>query len=285
MSVAPATGQLVLDIFDGGRERMSPHPPEVLEQCSMNYWYPRLAGVPELARIIPPTFLLRITPDEARALYLALEGEGVGIKTLADRIWRLDESAALSAHGVTDWFLRTDQTSAKHQWRETCRVADKRQLRQHLARLVEFSACADLPIGGFALRQFIPLFAPLTLGNYGDMPLGREFRFFVRAGSVEHVQFYWPEDAVAQGAPVELPDGQWQAQLAAMAKLNNSERGYLTRRARLAGLALGGYWSVDFAQRADNGEWLLLDAAPGNVSFDTRQQAARPAAHGDAKYA
>jgi hypothetical protein len=96
------------------------------------------------------------------------------------------------------------------------------------------------------------------------MPIHREFRVFVRDGDVEHVQPYWPPDAVKQGDP---DTEGWDITLAHASKFDRSEYTTLAMGAGKACEAVGGgFWSVDMI-RDDLNQWWLTDMALGDQSF------------------
>lgn len=99
-------------------------------------------------------------------------------------------------------FLRTGQGSGKHQWKRTCYVQDAGELPYHVAALVEWSHLVDmlgLPTYVWAVRELLPVEPICTLPRYGDMPLTKESRVFVRDGKVLCSHSYWPEGAIAAG--------------------------------------------------------------------------------------
>jgi hypothetical protein len=99
-------------------------------------------------------------------------------------------------------FLRTGHTAGKHQWRDTCCVTDLDQLPWHMFRLAEHSEMADmmgLPWDTWVIREMLPVDPIQTCPNYGDMPVVREFRFFVQDGQIICAHPYWPEEALQEG--------------------------------------------------------------------------------------
>lgn len=162
-------------------------------------------------------------------------------------------------------FLRTGQTSGKHQWADTCFLTDLAALPRHIAALVEFSALADfmgLPCDVWCAREFLTLDVAYTLPGYCGMPLAREFRFFVRDGKVVCAHTYWPLGAVEEGRP---SDPQWREKWEAFACGPDEDA------RRLAGdvarvFAADGGLSVDVCRTAD-GRWLVTDMAVAAMSF------------------
>ena len=130
---------------------------------------------------------------------------------------------------------------------------------------------AGLPDRFWVVREFLPLRYAFTA--FSDMPVAREFRFFLRNGKVECVHPYWPKSAIKNSS---IPASEWQSKLAQQNRLDDSERTFLVNliEKALAGSPLcDRHWSFDMAQLVSNvveGEedsWVAIDMALGNQSF------------------
>lgn len=165
------------------------------DRTCLSYWLPKLqdAGLP-----VPRTEIIR-TGVELTAL---LDGQmPFGFATFL-----------ASMRDATDrmgypCFLRTGQTSGKHQWKDTCFLADPAKLGQHIANLVEFSALADfmgLQTNVWVVREMLPVTPVFVLPRYGFMPLVREVRCFIKGGKVICSHNYWPLVPIRDG--LETPD-------------------------------------------------------------------------------
>lgn len=225
------------------------------EHNCLSRWFPLIerAGLP-----IPKTAIVRTSVDLIRLL----DGERPeGFDGLLAEI----ETAAATIPGPP-WFLRTGQTSGKHDWKHNCFLESLAALPRRLYGLVEFSECADvfgLPYDVFAVRELISTRPLFLCEGFGGFPLTREFRFFATPDEVTHVQPYWPPDAVEQGNPSE---SSWRELLAASSRLTAAERESLSHLAIRAAAACSGHWSVDFLQAAD-GSWWLTDMATAETSY------------------
>lgn len=248
----PDAGGSCVDDFDAKLAEADDRPAD----CNaLSFWFPRVesAGLP-----VPETRIVR-APGELLAV---LDGE-----TPAG--WGgfiVELGAACNAVG---WpcFLRTGHGSGKHEWARTCFVPSRAALEAHVAALVEWSACAG-PVGlstdEWAARELIDTEPLFRCTGYHGFPVVREFRWFVRDGVVEHVQPYWPPDAVAQGRPNDLA---WAAKLVAASRRSLDESTALGTLATEACRAVGGgYWSIDFLEDR-HGDWWLTDMADGDQSF------------------
>lgn len=218
----------------------------------LSYWFPALlgAGIP-----VPRTTMI----TTALPLDLMLDGEHIpGFDDfLAGLI------IAARNLGGPPVFLRTGHTSGKHQWRETCYVAEVGTLASHVYRLVEHSALADimgLPTEVWAVREFLSTVP--AFHAFEGLPITRERRYFVRDGAVEDHGAYWPADAVEHTADV----ADWLGRLAAINDEPASEVAELSALSAKVGRVLPGYWSVDWLHTTDRG-WVCTDMAEGDRSW------------------
>lgn len=223
------------------------------------YWFPLIkdAGLP-----VPRTFITHTDAD----LIDVLDGE-----TPAGWDALIADLAAAGDNMGWPCFLRTGHGSGKHSWANTCHVPGRRALAHHVGALVEWSALVDLmglPTSTWVIRELLDTQPLFRCAGYDMFPVTREFRLFVRDDTVEHIQPYWPPDAVEEGRP-DHPD--WRRLLEDASHLQAPARG--NERLILELLALrashavgGGHWSVDLLQdRA--GAWWLTDMADGDQSF------------------
>lgn len=161
-------------------------------------------------------------------------------------------------------FLRTGHFSGKHQWLKTCFVQHLGNLNLQVYRLVEGSALVDpagLPVETWVVREYLDL--NFEHRAFGNMPVAREFRVFLRDFQVQCLHPYWPPDALAGHSHV-LP---WLEQAN---KLSRAEREHLDALATRVGNALSAQkhpdWSIDFAQKRD-GSWVAIDMALAAMSY------------------
>lgn len=229
------------------------------EKTRLSFWYPLIqaAGLPT-----PRTIIIRNEPDDLGAMFDSKPSQS--LDSLVEEI-----TVASRALGVP-FFLRTDFTSAKHQWKDTCYVSDPASLRDHIYEIAEFSACADilgLPTDVWVVRELLKT-KPLFYAFSGRMPITREFRFFVRDGVVIHEQPYWPIAALDGQVSSQLESAElhWTHLLVAASRLSHSEREHLTGLSLAANAAVPGFWSVDWLQDVD-GKWFLTDMAEGEKSY------------------
>lgn len=221
----------------------------------ISFWQPKLeaAGVPT-----PRTTIIRSEGD----LSSLLDGQPPD----GWDVFLTLMQAACYDHGLP-CFLRTGHGSGKHDWLATCFVADAENVARNIFALVEWSHMADLlglPHDVWAVRTMLETEHLFQCRGYNGFPVTREFRVFVRDDIVEHVQPYWPPDAVEQGEP---DDADWLAKLRAISKLERDDAHDVPFLAGWASGAVGGgYWSVDVLQDR-HGRWYVTDMAEGDRSF------------------
>lgn len=225
---------------------------EEVNQNSMCYWWPL---VKDLGIPVPKTI---IAPLDREKVFEFFDGEDVDFPEV---------HAAAKEIGYPV-FLRTDLCSGKHDWKNTCYVENPFALNRHIVNVCEANelwSLAGLPYTSMVVREFLPLETAFTAFS-GDMPINKEFRFFVRDGKVICSHFYWPEEAFNShpARMAHVPD--WREQLAKLAEISTEEKILITAAAERAGTVLGGFWSLDFAKTC-SGEWYLIDAALGEQSY------------------
>lgn len=247
------------------------------DKTCLSYWFPKLesAGLP-----VPKTRIVSFTD---RATYSGLgrlmDGEhpdAAGMEFIAKL------QAAVGEIGCP-CFLRTGQTSGKHNWNQTCWLESPEDLLQHVASLIEFSECADmigLAWNVWVVRELLPTMPVCTLPNYGDMPLCREFRCFVDGVTVLCCHPYWPRGSVEEGFPLNYDgktDDVWglscERKLPAdfdrmyerIQILGNDERANVMGLAARAGDVVGGRWSVDILETREG--WKITDMAEMDKSY------------------
>ena len=225
--------------------------------CDMKYWFNILKTIQGIN--IPRTEIINYTGDDLMNLCDGIMPNN--LNKLAD-----DIREASTRIGVP-FFLRTGLTSAKHNWENTCYVPDNsvKTIKRHIYNIVEFSVLADimgLSTYTWIVREFLPIRSDIIAKNYGDMPISKERRYFIKNGKVVHIQAYWPEHAVKQGHPNIK---KWKDVLAEINYQSEQEVKELTVLSELVGSKFKEYWSVDWLY-VDN-KWYLTDMARGEVSY------------------
>lgn len=181
-------------------------------------------------------------------------------------------------------FIRSGQTSAKHNWKNTCYIdllecnsLEKRikYISDHILSIVEFSEMAGivgLPTNIWVIREFLELNTVFE-AFYGKMPINREYRFFADNKFVYHVQPYWPKkafkDEFKDKDKVQVNESKfpnWEKQLQEINTISKEEYEFLKEEVIKITSQLDGSWSVDMSQHKD-GRWFCTDMAIASMSF------------------
>jgi len=228
-----------------------------LNRNALSYWFPLIeaAGLP-----VPRTIIVDM-PDEAmEAMWGWFDGKDAGDS-------KPFFSALATAADMLGYpcFLRTDHTSAKHCWERSCYLASADVIPQHVSEIVLYSETAGI-IGllwdRWAVREFLPT-RPLGIcPRFGNMPVCREFRFFVEDDNILCWHAYWPMSALEQGG---LNDPALFMAIHADELCRCDDETELRDLASKAGQAVGGAWSVDILETGRG--WFITDMAEADKSF------------------
>jgi len=222
------------------------------DRTCLSYWFPKIeaAGLP-----VPRTKIVRMPGDTLMEFYKVFDGERPG--PAADNFCDLLKITCDSMGYPC--FLRTGQTSGKHDWDRTCFVQSPERIRSHVIALIEYSELADfmgLACDVWAVREFLPTRPVAVCKNWNGMPVCREFRVFAEEGQARCWHPYWPAAALEEG-------GADVADYDALCELRHAETVF--NIAESATMALGGAWSVDVLDTARG--WYLTDMAEAHKSF------------------
>ncbi|HDY86538.1 MAG TPA: hypothetical protein ENH82_00300 [bacterium] len=226
--------------------------PEKHIKTCITYWFPKLEGLP-----VPKTHIIKtgITPEE-QIRYADCDN------IMEDKIQKLVTDIKTHADDLGyPAFLRTGQTSAKHEWKDTCFLKDDQRIRYQVDRIILFSCLVDmigLPADVWAVREFLPL--EYAFKAFDEMPIAREFRFFIEGGRITHEQPYWPPDTIKD------PDtDDWEYKLAEISLLDDKDALSLAYEVADRFKDDEGF-SVDVCKTI-NGEWYITDMALAEYSY------------------
>lgn len=232
----------------------------MFEKNCLSYWFPKLL---EAALPVPQTAIVRMTPEAHRGVLQVLDG-----KTFSGDAHGFFDALRGAIHDIgLPCFLRTGQTSGKHQWKDTCYLKELDDLERHVLALMEFSECCGmigLPCDVWAVRELLPTEPLMVCDRYGGMPVCREFRCFVRDSRLICSHPYWPVRALVEGGAKWTADAYNALCDAGTAgELNSIVEAH--RLAKRAGAALGGEWSVDVLWTYRG--WYVTDCAVAGDSW------------------
>lgn len=220
------------------------------ENC-LSHWYPMIVNeVPT-----PETFFIRIS--DGWSLLNVFDG---------NECWFLDDLCNILTKAAnrigSPVFLRTGQGSGKHDWETMCYVSDISKMKKHILNLVSWSHMVDfrgLFHDVWVVREMLPTNPYFYCTGYGNMPVVREWRYFVDGEKLLYGVPYWPMEALAGGYP---DDPEWQNLLGYLHDVPDES---VEKLARAAGKAVGGKWSVDILET--NNGWYVTDMAIAEHSY------------------
>jgi len=160
-------------------------------------------------------------------------------------------------------FLRTGHGSGKHEWKDTCWVTSRDEVRRNVLNLLEWCETVDmigLPTETWAVRERLPLVTTFRAFG-GGMPVNKERRYFIEDGRVVCHHPYWPDEAI-WGADCD----DWRARVASLSEESPEEVGELTALSERVSRAFDGAWSLDWAATTD-GRWVAIDMAVAAESW------------------
>ncbi|MHA1685283.1 MAG: ATP-grasp domain-containing protein [Candidatus Heimdallarchaeaceae archaeon] len=227
------------------------------DKNSFLFWYPKIKN---LAIPQPQTMIVKVNVSTLN-WYLWLSGETI----IPFNFLILKKKCRSMGYPL---FLRTDHTSAKHSWKETCFVEKEENLLNNVAKLVEFNLVADivgLPINAFIIRKYIPMDTLFT-AFWGDTPINYELRFFVEDSKVLCWHWYWDIDALRKTTFKPKLKNWEEILIKAQKSITKKEIDMLKHYAELVSENVEGFWSVDFC-RAKDKTWYLIDMALGECSW------------------
>ncbi len=220
-----------------------------MNKNSMFYWWPK---VKDLSILQPKTSMVRFKGDFT---FNVIDG-------VLNPSWeRFFDKVKVEADKIGyPLFLRCDETSNKHDWKDSCYVESEDKLIPNFCRILEMIAMAfGIGFSGVAVREFLDLDARFT--SHNGMPVACERRYFVRDGKVECWHPYWTPSAIRRPSIKN-----WYEVLKELQTPTSFEIRVLESYAYTVSETLGGYWSVDFC-RHKNGSWYLTDMAKGEDSY------------------
>jgi hypothetical protein len=142
----------------------------------LSYWFPKLleAGLP-----VPKTSIVRAAKEEVKGIYMSFDQNGeptTAVLNLAERI--MAEAADIGY----PCFLRTDHFSGKHDWKRTCYIEKWEDIPQHIINIAYMWECVNMfapQCDVWVVRELLPTIPHGVCPNFTDMPICKEFRFFV----------------------------------------------------------------------------------------------------------
>jgi hypothetical protein len=217
-----------------------------MDKTSMLYWWPI---VKDLGIPVPKTEIILISPEDA---YAVLDGDFTGL----NKVWPTVEEKGKEIGFPL--FMRTDMSSSKWSWKDTCFIETEKGLKENIFQLIDHtSADTDEPTNAIVLREYIPMDSLFTA--FRNMPVNHEFRYFIQGGKIVCSHWYWIAEAIRGNTDQE---GWEQILRKAQSKHHEVLKDYALKVASV----MPEFWSVDFCLAKD-GRWVLIDMAEGWKSW------------------
>jgi hypothetical protein len=232
-----------------------------IDKTSMLYWYPiAVKGAGELGI--------------AKTLFLELDKVHKDLKIILIRLFCQEplKENELAILRKFNWicnamaeqigyplFVRNDQASHKHEWRETCYIDTPDKLLHNIQNQIELNIMHELPINAIVFRELIK--TKKEFEAFDGMPITKERRYFIENGKVICHHEYWVEEAFKH-----YKKQLWEEPLKRMNHQGEQEVEYLTKQAERISKLIPEYFSIDFLQD-ENSKWWLIDMAEGEKSF------------------
>lgn len=223
------------------------------DKTALSWWFPRIlaAGVP-----VPRTKIIAMPEEAQECVWQWFDGKpGTG----AEKPFIAELTVAAVDMGFP-CFLRTDHMSGKHEWDRCCFLTSADAVTQHVFNLAEHSEIADMFCAqwqNWVVREFLPTIPLGVCPTYGNMPICREFRYFVDDGKIRCSHPYWPAGSLEQGG-VDMRTFDYKVLCAGQTPC-------LDCLAEEAGKAVGGSWSIDILETRKG--WYVTDMAEAHKSF------------------
>lgn len=240
---------------------------------SLLFWFPKVKG---LGIPTPKTRWVEFPSSLARGILNRVEND---VKDFEPYLEKMKTEAKLIEYPV---FIRTDMASAKHAWKKAAFVRHEGKLFDHILETIEFNEMAGmlgLNYKAIVIREFLELDWRFKF-SYGEMPVAKERRYFIKDGAVLCHHPYWIKEAILNDHkndgtrsllgyfPHMLPN-TWEKMLEEINTETSEEITLLSSYALKVAKVFDGYWSVDFACKRD-GEWVLIDMALGRASYHVK---------------
>ncbi len=230
-----------------------------MNKNSFFYWYPFVGDldIPQ-----PRTSLVPFPPKDVHK-YLNPDADvyfGESVEMVRQAVLRLGCGYPV--------FVRTDLSSAKHEWDKACFVTAEQNIKRNLFEIMCFNHMADmmgLAFTGFVVREYIEMASKYKA--FAGMPVNPERRYFIDRGNILCHHHYWIDEAISGCCyhKSALPDN-WRELSAEMNHQSDDEISLLSGYTEKVAARLGGFWSVDYC-KAKDGTWYLIDMATGGDSW------------------
>ena len=252
-------------------------------QTSMSYWWPKIKDLD-----VPQPYTICI-PVKEEPMSNILDGKPI------PKLGRMQQAVKKIGSPT---FVRNNVMSGKHGWKKSCYLEKPDELAQHVYELTENMMSltnGEIILDAMFFREFLDLEKTGFSCFYGDMPISKEVRCFVRNGTLECMHNYWFDEVFEREIEMHtsmlksrkrydkmlndnginhnndiktkkiLPPN-WRKKLAKSNTLTANDVNTILSHLSKITPHFNNYWSIDFTKGVD-GKWYLIDMARGEVSF------------------
>ncbi len=163
-------------------------------------------------------------------------------------------------------FIRTDQSSNKHEWNKSCIINELGELASRVYNTLDYNCMVDLSPCAIVFRELLTGMKSFKV--YDGMPVNREVRLFYVGGRVACVHRYWGREVFQNDEwAVRTIPNDFETQFRLLYDLRDLNLSELIQQveSNFPDKLKSDDWSVDlmWAHNSKNGEmrWFLTDAA------------------------
>jgi len=228
---------------------------------SMIYWYPIIEEIDEVKPYLPRTTIVVSPFTDDYMIWIRIEeGDVTPLEVLMYKQWlELIRSIIDEFYGYPV-FIRTDHCSWKWYWNKTCVVESPKNLAKNILEIISNTVSfAELPVRAIVIRELLKI--KHTFRAFYGLPIGREFRFIAKDGKYLCHGYYWTKKSIEfKEGYTEKPENFDKLYEEISRPLDPEDFKLLKHLSEVVTKALGGAWTIDFAQTED-GKWYLIDMA------------------------
>ena len=151
-----------------------------LKLSSMNHWFPKVKDLVP----VPKTVFVDLEEDR--------ESHSCPVR------WNTAEiKEAIETVGGYPAFIRTDQSSNKHDMAKASRISKQKEIDRNIFEVIMYNEMAGmlgLPYDNLVVREWLNL--EHYFKAFNETPIAKELRFFIKDNEVQCHHFYWPEDSI-----------------------------------------------------------------------------------------
>jgi len=207
-----------------------------MHKSCISYWYPKIKGV-------VPVPVTEIYNEES----------------VKDGMYFCDwlkETCNMLGFPV---LLRTGNFIGEIGWENTCFIKSPERVIPNMLNLVSLSRHynLDLPISVWAVSQYIPSTVFFIADRYGNMPVIKKVKGYIKSGVVLEGLSFTDREFLAQG--ISKKDKSFDLVYSTMCELDVTEKVNIQYMLfKIASIFTDGQWEIEFF-KSDKGKWFLYN--------------------------